>query len=325
MKYPRGSELPGSLERAYSRATRLEWVSLAYWSSAIVLLYFTLGSSQAMKAAWIEDILGLFPPMAFLIASRFRHREPNARFPWGYHRSITVAYTVATVALLALGLFILVDSVHRLLEGTHPSIGMVEIFEWQVWSGWVMIAALVYSGIPPLILGRLKQPLSEELHDKVLFADAKMNRADWLTASAAIAGIVGIGLGLWWADAVAAIVISLDIVHDGQKYLRGSISDLIDDSPTTHDEEGPHPLIDRVRHLLAGDSSVEAGVVRMRENGHLFDVDAWVVLASDDRVPDRVEELTDAIRGLDWQLADVVVSPVRSIEDAPEELRIPVP
>jgi hypothetical protein len=30
-----------------------------------VLLYFVLGSSQAMKAAWVEDILGMFPPVAF--------------------------------------------------------------------------------------------------------------------------------------------------------------------------------------------------------------------------------------------------------------------
>jgi divalent metal cation (Fe/Co/Zn/Cd) transporter len=164
------------------KALRLEWVSLFYWLSAVTLLFFTLGQSQAMKAAWIEDILGLFPPIAFLVAARYRHREPNEKFPWGYHRSITVAYVVATLALFALGLFILIDSVEKLLKGTHPPIGLVEIFGHDIWLGWLMIGALIYSGIPPLILGRLKRPLAEQLHDKVLFADAKMNRADWLTA-----------------------------------------------------------------------------------------------------------------------------------------------
>ena len=42
-----------------------------------------------------------------------------------------------------------------------------------------------------------------------------MNRADWLTALAAVVGVIGIGAGLWWADAVAAIVISLEITRDG--------------------------------------------------------------------------------------------------------------
>ena len=47
-----------------------------------------------------------------------------------------------------------------------------------------------------------------------------MNQADWMSAGGAAAGVVGIGSGIWWADAVAAIVISIDIVHEGQKYLR---------------------------------------------------------------------------------------------------------
>ncbi len=83
-----------------------------------------------------------------------------------------------------------------------------------------MIGALLYGAIPPIFLGRMKQPLAETLHDKVLNADAAMNRADWLTAFAAIAGIIGIGIGIWWADAAAAIVIALDITRDGFKYVR---------------------------------------------------------------------------------------------------------
>ena len=269
MRYPHGDELPEAQERANRRAIRLEWISLAYWITAIVAIYFALGQSQAMKAAWVEDILALFPPIAFLVASRFRHREPNERFPWGYHRAITVAYVVATAALFALGLFILIDSVEKLLSGTHPPIGMVEIFEWQVWSGWVMLAALAYSGIPPLILGRMKEPLAADLHDKVLYADARMNRADWLTAGAAAVGVIGIGLGLWWADAVAAIVISLDIVHDGQRYLRESVADLMDEHPKTHDEAKPHPVVDQIKQELAGVPWIEMAAVRMREHGHL--------------------------------------------------------
>jgi cation diffusion facilitator family transporter len=318
VRYPRGHELPPEQERANKRAVRVEWISVAYWISVIAVLYFALGSSQAMKAAWVEDILALFPPLAFLVASRFRYREPNSRFPWGYHRAITVAYVVATTALFALGLFILVDSVHKLLAGTHPPIGMVEILEWQVWGGWVMIAALSYGVVPPFILGRLKQPLSAELHDKVLYADAKMNRADWLTAIAAMAGVIGIGFGLWWADAAAAIFISLDILHDGVRFLRESVADLMDDAPKKHDEEDPHPLIDDVKRTVMGTGWVSSAAVRLRENGHQLQGDVWVVPRDERELLTRIESLTATIRDLDWQLADVVVSPVRAIDGAPE-------
>ena len=52
--------------------------------------------------------------------------------------------------------------------GEHPPIGMVELFDWQVWLGWLMIAALLWSAIPAAILGRIKKWLAAELHDKVL-------------------------------------------------------------------------------------------------------------------------------------------------------------
>jgi divalent metal cation (Fe/Co/Zn/Cd) transporter len=149
-----------------------------------------------------------------------------------------------------------------------------------------------------------------------------MNRADWLTASAAIAGVVGIGFGLWWADSVAAIVISLDILHDGQRYLRGSTADLLDDAPRTHDEEEPHPLIGRVKQEVEASAWVADAVVRLRENGHVLAGTVWVVPEDDDELVERVEELTARLRDLDWQLNDVVVSPVRSIEGAPGGLRV---
>src|SRR5690606_9465820 len=135
------------------------------------------------------------------------------------------------------------------------------------WLGWLMLAALAYSGIPPVIIGRMKQPLADALHDKVLFADAKMNRADWLTAGAAAVGVIGIGFGLWWADSVAALVIAADILHDGQRYLRESISDLMDEWPRTYDEAKPHPAAERVKEEIAAQPWIAEAAVRMRETG----------------------------------------------------------
>src|SRR3546814_16898713 len=83
-----------------------------------------------------------------------------------------------------------------------------------------MIPALIFSAVPAMILGHLKLPLAKALYDKALYTDAKTNKADWLTELAAIAGIVAIGYGYWWADAVAAIIISFEIVHDGYVHLR---------------------------------------------------------------------------------------------------------
>ena len=64
-------------------------------------------------------------------------------------------------------------------------------------------------------MGRIKLRYAEQLSDKVLRADADMNKADWLTGLATAVGVLGIGLGFWWADAVAALVVSISISKDG--------------------------------------------------------------------------------------------------------------
>lgn len=201
-------ELPADKQRLHRRAVHLEWWTIAFFVVAVTMLALTLGQSQAMKAAWIEDMLGLVPPVAFLVAARYRRRAPNERFPYGYHRSVSVAFLAGSVALLGLGGYVVYDSLARLVARERPPIGLVELFGYRFWLGWLMIVVLFATMVPAIILGRIKQRIARQLHDKVLYADAEMNRADWLTAGAAILGILGIGAGLWWADAVAAAIIA---------------------------------------------------------------------------------------------------------------------
>jgi cation diffusion facilitator family transporter len=321
VRYPSGTELPPELEKLQHRAIRLEWITLAYLVSAVVLIFFTLGSSQAMKGAWLEDMLSLAPPTAFLIAARIRYKAPNARFAFGYHRAVEIGYLTAALALLFMGLFLIVDSVLKLLAGDHPSIGMVELFDWQVWLGWLMLGALAWSAVPAVILGRIKIKLADALHDKVLHADAQMNKADWMTACAAMVGVVGIGFGVWWLDAVAAIAIGADIFHDGAKYTSAAMRDLLDGRPRRYDETGEHPVNDEIRTTVAGADWIDEAAVRMRDTGHVFNVEVLAVpVDHDDHPIDRAEELMNRIREVDWKVQDVVVAVVRELEGAPEDV-----
>ncbi|MGE3180302.1 MAG: cation transporter, partial [Phycisphaerae bacterium] len=207
MKISDKFELPAAREADAVHAERLEWLTLAYLLSVIVLMYLVMGSSQTMKTAWIEDILSAIPPLAYLVADRVRKKPPDLRYPYGYHRAVTIAFLLAAFANLALGVYLAIDSAITLLEGQHPTIGSFHLFGRTIWLGWLMIAVLLWGVIPAFIIGRMKLPVARRLHDKTLHADADMNKADWLTGLAAIGGILGIGYGLWWADAVAALII----------------------------------------------------------------------------------------------------------------------
>jgi cation diffusion facilitator family transporter len=302
-------ELPEDRERLLRKAVRLEWLTIAYLLSAIGALYLTLGNSQALKAAWFEDSLSLAPPIAFLIAVRVRNRQPDDEFPYGYHRAVNIAFLCASLTLLTLGAYILYDSVAKLIAFEHPPIGTVTLLGRQIWLGWLMLAALAWSAIPAVLLGRAKIPLAEALHEKVLYADAKMNKADWLTATAAGLGIIGVALGLWWADAVAATLISLDITYDGWSNLRNAVANLMDSRPRTYDGK-PDDLVDRVEAELRGMDWVRDVRVRLREEGHVFTGEALVVPELDDHLPGRIDHAVERVLALDWRLHEIIISPV---------------
>jgi cation diffusion facilitator family transporter len=307
-------EFPPELQEEQRKAVRLEWLTIAYMLSAVTVLFLTLGQSQAMKAAWIEDLLSLLPPTAFLIAARIRDRPASAKFPWGLHRAVSVAYVFAALALLVMGAFVFFDSAFKLVKAEHPPIGVIQLFGEEIWLGWLMLGALAWSGIPAFFLGRRKKKLADALHDKVLYADAEMNRADWMTVSAAMVGVIGIGLGLWWADAVAAIFISLDIIRDGWKNVRASVHDLMDARPRRHDAREFHPVVEEMEEELGKVDWIEKGAVRLREEGHVFTGEVLVVPRTEERLVERCEELAERLLSLNWKLYDIVVVPVSDID-----------
>lgn len=303
-------ELPPEQAEAYRKARRLEWITLAYLATAITFVYIALGSSQAMKAAWVEDILSLLPPIAFLVANKIRRRPPNGRFPWGYHRAVSVAYLLAAGALMLLGTYVLLDSLMKLVMAERPPIGVFVIGDVDPWAGWVMLAALAYTGIPPVFLGRAKLKLARQIHDKVLYADAEMNRADWMTAGAAALGIVGIGMGLWWADAVAGAFISIDIVRDGVKNLKAATSDLMDSMPRTYDDKEEDPIVPLLRDDLLKMPWVQDARVRLRELGHVYAGEAFVVPVDGEDVVQRANDAREQLMRDHWKLHDIVIVPV---------------
>lgn len=303
--------LPPDKQRQLKKAMVLEWLTILFMSSIVVVMYFSMGKSQAMKAALIEDIISLIPPIVFLIAVRVRNRRPDAAHPYGYSKATLLAFLCAAVAILILGLFVLYEAASTLISQQHPTLGHFYLFkQWEIWSGWIMIAALVYSFIPPLVLGHMKLPLADSLHESTLYADAAMNRADWLTAGAAILGVIGIGFGIWWADAVAAGVIGIDVIRDGAGNTRRAISDLMDHRPTTVATGEPLGLEQRICNALSRRPDIDHISVRLREEGHSMSGELFIVFSDYDELPRRIEEIIDAALSVDWRLHDLVVMPV---------------
>lgn len=294
--------IPDQILDDVKHAERLEWWTLFWMSIVVLVMWLAMGASQAMKSAVIEDILSLVPAIVFLIAARWERHDPNPRFPFGYRRGHSLAFLIAATALLSVGAFLAYESVTTLVKQEHPTVGGMKLFGQTVWLGWLMIAALLFSIVPPLILGRIKQPVAERIKDKVLHTDALMQKADWQTGLAGIAGILGIAMGWWWADASAALFIALSIIKDAIGALDQAVAELLDGTPRKLES---NDLSDDAEQLIAtlrqyyGDVSI-----RLRETGRY--IDAEVDCPSPSRIPTAAELMGEAMA---WRLAALSFRP----------------
>jgi hypothetical protein len=298
---------------------RLSWISVGMLLLATVITALTAGQSQAMKTAWMSDLLTAIPPAALLVALRFELREPTERFPEGYARAISVAFLVTACVLTSIGLYLLYDSVMKLVHREHPPIGTIVLFGRQLWLGWVMIAALVVSAIIGYTLGKLKTPVAEELHSKALRAEADMNRAEWLSEAAAVVGITLVAFGVWWGDAAAA---AFHLDRDRARRME-------EHSPGDRRHDGREPdeagereleaLPLRLRAEVRQMPWVKEAAVRLREHGHTVTGEVFVVPRSDGlsaaELLTETERAAAQLERADWRLHGLMVVPVRELDE----------
>jgi cation diffusion facilitator family transporter len=262
------AQIPPEIRDDLKKARRLEWWTIGAMTTVIVVMGLAAGSSQAMKTAWIEDLLSLVPAIVFLIAARFEDKKPSSRFPFGFHRTNSLAFLIAAVALSGVGLLLLFEAGMTLIKQEHATVGPITLFGQGIWSGWLMIAALAYSIVPPVILGHIKLPIARRLQDKVLHTDAMMQKADWMTGAAGIAGVLGLGLGYWWADALAAGIISLSILQDGVKALRSATAELVDGAPRALEKDEIAKDAHKLKRALH--ERYPGAEVKLRETGRFI-------------------------------------------------------
>ena len=314
MRFGQRFEFPPDKWEERKRAKRLAWISIFALGSTAVVMYLTLGQSEAMKTAWIEDLLGMIPPIVLLGAMRLELRKPTERFPYGYFRAVSVAFLITASVLALVGFWLLFDAVMKLVARHRPPIGTMEIFGHQIWAGWAMIAALSYCVAIGVTLGLLKRPVAEKLHAKALDADADMNRAGWMSEGAAIVGVLLVGFGLWWGDAAAAGFISLNIIRDGVRNLREVLADLMDETPTKLGGVEKEDLPRRIKHAAEEIDWVQEAAVRLREQGHVINGEVFVVPRKESVKVTQIEDASRSLAEIDWRIYNLTVMPVSKLE-----------
>jgi divalent metal cation (Fe/Co/Zn/Cd) transporter len=214
-----------------------------------------------------------------------------------------------------MGLWLLAEAVLKLVLEQRPPIGGSVVFGRVIWAGWVMIAALAFSLLVGMYSGRIKEPVAKALSSKAIEAESATNRNEWMSEGAGIVGIVLVGAGLWWADAAAAALISVQIVREGWQNLRQVIGDLMDEAPSQLGTHRLEDLPERMKETAERLAWVREARVRLREHGHLITGEVFVVPRDHGELVERIEAAVADLCRLDWRLHSITVMPVSRIEE----------
>lgn len=188
------------------RGRQLEYLTIGYncLEGAASLVAGAFAGSIALVGFGIDSLIEVTSGAALLwrLRSGLSHEESE--------RAERIALRIVGVCFLLLAAYVIVDSAKSLLrrEPPHESIP------------GIVIAALSVVIMP--LLARAKRRVARELRSGALHADAKQTDLCMYLSAILLAGLALNALfGWWWADPVAALVMTPIIIREGIEGLRG--------------------------------------------------------------------------------------------------------
>ena len=193
---------PSTREELRHRGLRLVWITIA-WNLLEVFITIGLGvaaGSIALVAFGTDSMIEVFASLVVVWHSRdLLVMEENDRT----RRSLQLI----SIAFIVLGVILVIGANLRLLEGTVPD------------ESPLGIAYLAVTAVVMLTLGLLKRRAGRELDSDPLLAEAHITFLDALLAvSVLLSLILNAAAGWWWADPVAALVISVIALREGAEH-----------------------------------------------------------------------------------------------------------
>jgi cation diffusion facilitator family transporter len=213
------------------------------------LVVGVLTGSLGILSEAVHSLFDLAASTFTLVAVRTARKPADREHPYGHGRAENLAAFTEGILLLITAFVIGFEAVHRLVAGGPPVNPAGYAFV-------LLIGSLLIETGRAIILKRVAVLASSE----AMLADATDRVADVLTNLGVIAGLIGVRLGLPWADALAAGLVAIIIVRAAVRVAWRSGDILIDRAPAGAERE--------LRELIQGVDGVrEVRSVRVRRSG----------------------------------------------------------
>lgn len=195
-------------ERDLRRAVSLSALSIV-WSgiAGSIAIYVALASGSLSLLGFgvdavIDSVASAVLIWRFLVESRQPHRAVRVE---------RMAERVVGLALIALALYLATGAIRALGAQTHPEASVASLI--------LLVASLIV--LPPLAIAKYR--VAARLASGALRADSILTSVAAVLAAIALVSLAASeALGLWWADAIAALIVGAIIVREGWSSLRAA-------------------------------------------------------------------------------------------------------
>jgi cation diffusion facilitator family transporter len=258
-----------------------------------------LTGSIALLSEAGHSLVDLVATVMTYFAVRMSGKPADAEHHYGHGKVESVSALIETALLFVLSGVVIWEAVKR-LSGSDAS-----HVEATSWSFAVIGASIVIDFFRARVLYRTAAETSSE----ALEADALHFGSDMWSSIAVLFGLAGVAFGYRWADAAAAVIVSLFVCLAGWRLGRRTIDTLTDTAP--------QGAADRIRSLIERVVS-EVERVRVRKVGDKMFVDLLVAVSRTlplDRVAVLKDEVERAIRAEFPQAEITVTTAPRALDD----------
>jgi len=185
--------------------------------SAVKIFIGFISGSLALVADGFHSLADLISDFAVVVLYRIANKKPDENHPWGHARFETLGTIFVAVLLAAVGTGILYRAAEQLA-----------VAEDIAAPGWIALIVAAISLVAKEILYQYTVAVGNKYNSKLIIANAWHHRTDMFSSALVFAAIAGAIAGIWWLDAVGAILVSLFLYWLAAKMLWDSLTELVD-------------------------------------------------------------------------------------------------
>lgn len=198
-----------------------------------------ISHSSALVVDGIHSLSDLVTDGLVVVVLRISHQGPDQDHPWGHGRFETIGTVVLGCALIAVAGAMVLESSKLLFSDTVPLTP-----EWPA----LVIAALSILGKEWIFHYTVR--VGKAIKSDLIIANAWHSRSDAMSSIVVLIGIGGAMIGIWWLDALAALIVSIIVGRIGWKMTWDSIKELVDTALPEEKVNAYHAVVMGVNGII---------------------------------------------------------------------------